>query len=96
MLLAPAMSTAQVRVECKTGSFKVLKSLLEVQRLGEAPNTHQPYPPEKGKGTLTIALKNRDNQAARYNYQALFQLPFNIIRYQAILNKHTETMLTKY
>lgn len=34
---------------------------------------HQPgHPPEQGKGTLTRALKNRDNQAARYNYQALF------------------------
>ena len=36
---------------------------------------HQPYPPQQGKGTLTRALKNRDNQAARYNYQALFQFP---------------------
>lgn len=96
-------SMAQVGVECsnlynlqsKPDSFKVL--LLEVRRLGEAPNMHQPgYPPEQGKGTLTRALKNRDNQAARYNYQALFWFPFNIFRYQAILNKHTHTMLTKY
>lgn len=49
---------------------------------------HQPYPPEEGKGTLTTTLKNRDNQAARYNYQALFRFPFNIFRYQVILNKH--------
>lgn len=57
---------------------------------------HQPYPPEQGKGTLTTALKIRDNQAARSNYQALFRFPFNIFRYRAILNKHTHTMLTKY
>lgn len=97
-------STARVRVECsnlynlqsKTGNFKVLKPLLEVRRVGEAPNMHQPYPAEQGKGTITTALKTRDNQAVRSNYQALFRFRFNIFRYQAILNKHTHTMLTKY